>query len=120
MISHSTVQRVTNIKKTTADVKYTFQNFDEAMQKKMKSCSEDGYIWDKPNPDHWADLIENDSNFREKIERIYNNNEIPEADYEDYTPDVLDDTYLIWKWIFPDMVNSRSLLVLSNVCETNM
>ena len=41
MISRSTVQRVTNIEKTTAEVKDTFQKFDEAMQKKMKSCSED-------------------------------------------------------------------------------
>ena len=65
VISRSTVRRVTNIEKTTAEVKYTFQKFDEAMQKKIKICSEDGYIEDKLNPDHWADLIENDSNFRE-------------------------------------------------------
>ena len=94
MISRSTVQRVTNIKKTTSELKDTFQKFYEAMQKKMKSFSEDGYIGDKPNPDHWADLIENDSDSREEFERIYNNDEIPEADDEDYTPDVLDDTYL--------------------------
>ena len=60
----------------------------------MKSFSEDGYIGDKPNPDHWADLIENDSDSREEFERIKNNDEIPEANYEYYTPDVLDDTYL--------------------------
>ena len=60
----------------------------------MKSCSEDGYIRDKPNPGHWADLIENDSNFREELERIYNNDEIPEADDEDYTSGVLDNTHL--------------------------
>ena len=90
MISRSTVHRVTNIEKTTAEVKYTFQNFDEAIQKKTKSCSEDGCIGDKPNPDHLAELIENDSDFREEFEWIYNNDEITEADDEDYTPDVLD------------------------------
>ena len=52
VISRSTVQRVTNINKTTAEVKYRFQKFDEAMQKKMKCYSEDGYIGDKLNPDH--------------------------------------------------------------------
>ena len=67
MISRSTVQIVTTIKKMNAEVKDTFQNFDEAMQKKMKSCSEDGYIMDKPNPNHWADLIENDSDFHEEF-----------------------------------------------------
>ena len=65
VLSCSTVERVTNIEKMTADVKYTFQHFDEAMKKKMKICSEDGYIRDKPNPDRWADLIENNNNFRE-------------------------------------------------------
>ena len=101
MISRSIVQRVTNFEKTTAEVKYTFQNFDEAMQKKMKSCSEDGYIGDKPIPDHWADLIENDRIFREEFERIYNNDEIPEADDEDYTPNFLGDTYLNMEVAFP-------------------
>ena len=48
----------------------------------------------KPNPGPWVDLIENDSDFCEEFERIYNNDEIPEADDEDYTPDVIDDTYL--------------------------
>ena len=65
VISSSIVQRVTNTEKTTAEVKDTFQKFDEAMQNKMKICSEDGYIGDKPNPDYWADLIENDIDFRE-------------------------------------------------------
>ena len=64
------------------------------MQKKMKTCSEGGYIGDKPNPNHWADLIDNDSDFREEFEHIYNNDKIPEADDEYYTPDVLYDTYL--------------------------
>ena len=52
VILRSTIQTVTNIKKTTAEVKDTYQKFDKAMQKKMKICSEDGYIRDKPNPDH--------------------------------------------------------------------
>ena len=76
----------------TAEIKDTFQNFDKAMQNKMKICIEDGYIGDKPNPNHWAELIKNDTDFREEFEIIYNNVEIPEADDEEYTPDVLDYT----------------------------
>ena len=63
MISRSTVQRVTNIEKTTAEVKDTFQKFDEAIRQRMKICSEQGYTGDKPNPEHWADLLKNDDDF---------------------------------------------------------
>ena len=58
----------------------------------MKSCSDSGYIGDKPNPEHWADLLENESDFRDEFERVFNNEEIPEAN--EITPDTLDDTYL--------------------------
>ena len=67
----------------------------------MKSCIEDEYIKDKPNHNHWADLIENDSNICKEFERIYNIDEIPEADDEYYTPDVLDNTYLNMEVAFP-------------------
>ena len=73
VISRSTVQRVTNIEKITAEVKDTFQKFDETINQRMKSCSKSEYIGDKPNPEHWADLLENDSNFRDEFERIFNN-----------------------------------------------
>ena len=94
MISRLTVQRVTNIEKTNAEVKDTFQKFDEAIRQRMKKCSEQGYTRDKPNPEHWADMLNNDDDFREKFECIFNNDEIPEADEVEYTPDTLDDTYL--------------------------
>ena len=66
-ISQSTVQQVTNIEKTTADVKDKFQKLDEAIQKRMKICSEQEYTQDKPNLEHWADLLKNDNNFREEF-----------------------------------------------------
>ena len=56
MISRSTVQRVANIKKTSAEL--------QDMHQRMKICSEDGYIGGKPNPDHWVDLIDNNRDFR--------------------------------------------------------
>ena len=92
VVSRSTVQRVTNIEKTTAEVKDTFHKFDTAIQIKFKSCHEDGYIGDKPNPEHWADLLENDEDFRDEFTRIFDNDDIKEAD--DITPEALDDTYL--------------------------
>ena len=94
VISHSIFLIFTNIKKTPAEVKYMFQKFNEATQKKMKICSGNGYIRDKPSPNHWEHLIENNSYFRKEFEIIYNNDKTLESDDEDYTPDVLDDTYL--------------------------
>ena len=103
VISRSTVQRVTNREKTTAEVKDIFQKFDEAIRQRMKSFSEKGYTRDKPNPEHWADLLKNDDDFREDFEHIFNNDEIPEADEVEYTPNTLDDTYVgIYYQLIPD------------------
>ena len=55
----------------------------------MKSCQEINYIGDKPNPEHWADLLDNDEDFREEFERVFNSDDVMEAD--DVTPDTLDD-----------------------------
>ena len=91
VLSRSTVQRVTNLEKTTAAVKDTFNKFDEAIRSKLK-FEVRGYDGDKPNPEDWADLLDTDDDFREEFESIYNDDTIPEAD--DYTPEVLEDTYL--------------------------
>ena len=91
VVSRSTVQRVTNLEKQTAAVKDTFNKFDEGIRMKLKIVDR-GYVGDKPNPEDWANLIEDDEDFREEFQRVYNNDDIPEAD--DYTPEVLEDTYV--------------------------
>ena len=65
------------------------------MQKIMTSCSEDRNI-----------------DFREEFERIYNNDEIPEADDEDYTPDSPEDTQFKMEVVCPEMVKAWKLLSL--------
>ena len=99
VVSRSTVQRVTNIEKTMTEVEDTFQKFDHAIQEKIKSCQENNYIGDKPNPEHWADLLEHDDDFREEFERGLNSDDVMEAD--DVTPDTLDDTYLNMELALP-------------------
>ena len=91
VISRSTVQRVTNLEKMTSSVKETFRKFDDFIHTKLK-CVNRGYIGDKPNPEDWADLMEEDEDFREEFQLMYNDDTLPEAD--DYTPEVLEDTYL--------------------------
>ena len=49
-------------------------------------------VGDKPNPDNWAELFEEDEDFRDGFQKVFNNQDIPEAD--NYTPKVLDDTYV--------------------------
>ena len=91
VLPQSTVQRVTELEKSTPNVKQLFQGFDKSITTKLKS-KERGYVGCKPNPEYWADLMEDDPIFREEFQKVYNNTDIPEAD--DFTPDVLEDTYV--------------------------
>ena len=91
VVSRSTVQRVTNLEQQTARVIDILNKFDAGVQVKLKSPVR-GYKGDKPDPKDWADLIENDEDFRDEFETIYNSDSVKDAD--DYTPDVLNDTYL--------------------------
>ena len=60
---------------------------------------ERGYDGDKPNPDDQADLIDEDEDFQEEFQKIYNDDSVPEAD--DYTPEVGDDTYINMEVVLP-------------------
>ena len=91
VISRSTVQRVTNLEMNTREIKETFVKFDVEIHRRLKS-DERGYNGDKPNPEDWSDLLEEDAEFREEFAKVFNNNDIPESD--EYTPEVLEDTYL--------------------------
>ena len=91
VISRSTVQRVTNLELSTDPVKAIFKEFDDRIAKKFKTEAM-GYDGDKPNPEDWADLINDDTEFRNEFDKIYNNDAIKKAD--DYTDKTLYDTYL--------------------------
>lgn len=90
-MSRSTVQNVTTLELTTVDIKETFQEFDQRIRDRLKSAVR-GYAGDKPDPADWKDLIDEDDDFREEFQRIYNDDTVQEAD--DYTPEIGDDTYL--------------------------
>ena len=65
--------------------------FDVEIHRRLKA-DDRGYSGDKPKPEDWADLIEEDPEFAEEFAKVFNNKDIPESD--DYTPEVLNDTYL--------------------------
>ena len=91
VISRSTVCRVTSLELETSEHKHTFQEFDKNIKDRLQE-KDVSYEGSKPNPSDWADLLEDDPDFREEFTRTFNDVAIPDAD--DYTPEILDDTYL--------------------------
>ena len=98
VVSRSTVQRVTELEKSTADVKETFDQFNKNIVDKFK-ISDRGYLGDKPNPEDWTDLLEDDEDFKEEFNKIFSDENIPQADSS--TPEVMDDTYLNMELALP-------------------
>ena len=105
VVSRSTVQRVTNLEAQENNVKELFVHYDVEIHRRLK-LEDRGYEGSKPDPKDWADLFEEDPDFAEEFNRIFNNPKIPEADqnnefYNDaaipeheHTPEVFQDTYL--------------------------
>ena len=91
VVSRSTVQRVPQLELNTREVKEIFVKFDVEIHRRLRSEPRQ-YDGDKPNPQNWADLLEEDEDFADEFAKIFNNTDIPESD--EYTPEVLEDTYL--------------------------
>jgi len=91
VISRSTVQRVTNLELQERSVTETFVKFDAEIHRRLKA-DDRGYDGSKPNPKDWADMLDEDPDFKEEFDRLFSDISIPEAD--EYTPEVLEDTYL--------------------------
>ena len=98
VVSRSTVQRVTNLEKQTNDVINLFKEFDDAIKEKLKDYDR-GYAGAKPDPEDWADMFDEDPDFQDEFNKVFNNSDIPEAD--DTTPEVGDDTYLNMELALP-------------------
>ena len=69
-----------------------FSEFDEEIKPRNKDddVPVDG---DLPDPVKWADMLEDDEDFREESNRIYQDKDIPEAG-DVFTPEIIDDTYM--------------------------
>ena len=67
-----------------------FLELDEEIKRCIKSDDfpVDG---DLPDPVKWADMLEDDKDFREDFNRIYQHKDIPEAD-DVFTTEIMDDT----------------------------
>jgi len=98
VLPRSSVQRVTQLELQTPEYKDMFSDFDKSIKDKLKE-KDRGYAGSKPNPEDWTDLTEFDSVFNEEFNKIFNDPHIKEAD--DYTPEVLEDTYLNMELALP-------------------
>ena len=63
-MSQSTGQRVTNLENTKAEFKDTFNKLKAEIHKNIK-CEERWYASDKPNPENWYGLMEEDEKLHE-------------------------------------------------------
>ncbi len=98
VVSRSTVQRIPNLELQTASVTSMLNEFDKAISERLKSPLRN-MLGDKPDPEAWADLMEEDADFQEEFDKVYNCLDIPEAD--DHTPEVLEDTYINMELALP-------------------
>ena len=98
VLPRSSVQRVTQLELQTPEYKGMFADFDKSIIYNLKE-QDRGYAGSKSNPEDWTDLIEFDSDFNEEFNKIFNDPHIKEAD--DYTPEVLEDTYLNMELALP-------------------
>ena len=69
VVSRSTVQRVPQLELNTTNVKEIFVKFDAEIHRRLKSEPR-VYDGDKPNPQNWADLLEEDEDLQMNLQRF--------------------------------------------------
>ena len=73
-------------------------NFDTQIHLRLKEGNR-GYKGPKPSTQDLADILEEDPDFADDFKRVFNNTDIIEAD--DFTPEVLEDTYVDMEIVLP-------------------
>jgi hypothetical protein len=72
VISRTTVQRVTNLKKKTDEVKAAVSEFDSEISCCFKEVEDLAYDGAKPNPEDWSEYLQYDPDFQEEFDKIVN------------------------------------------------
>jgi hypothetical protein len=100
IMSRTTVQRVTNLELTSAENMARMAEFTAAISTKAGDPAQ--FIDDgKGNPSDWGEPGDFDADFDEEFNSV-DNSSIPVNDVDDdFTPDVLDDTYLNMELALP-------------------
>ena len=98
VVSRSSVWRATNLELQTDAVKTTFEDFDNTIK---RNIADDNFPvdGDKPDPELWADLGEDDEDFKDEFFKVYGDDNTPEAD--DFSPEIMDESYLNMELALP-------------------
>lgn len=88
VIACGSVSRMTELEKQQDTNRQRMEEFDRKIAEKYKEerLSVSG---DKPDLQHWEELLEDDSDFADEFNRIYDNIDVKEAD-DEFTPDSYD------------------------------
>ena len=99
IVARSTVWSITNLEQQTDTFKPTMSAYDDELSRHIEGgqFSAEG---ERPDPEMWADLKENDEDFREEFLKIYDSQDIKDADNEP-SPEIADSTYLNMELALP-------------------
>ena len=99
IVARSTVWSITNLEQQTDTFKPTMSAYDDELSRHIEGgqFSAEG---ERPDPEMWADLKENDEDFREELFKIYDSQDIKDADNEP-SPEIADSTYLNMELALP-------------------
>ena len=99
VVSRTTVQRITNLESEISENQLMFSEFDKEIKRRIKDDDLPVDV-DLPDSVKWADMLEDDEDFREESNRIYQDKDIPEAG-DVFTPEIIDDTYMNMEFALP-------------------
>ena len=92
VVSRSSVQRITAVEKLDPSMQSNIKAYDDELNKYLGERKFPIGDEDKPNPENWADLIENDEDFRQEFYQVYDDDGLSET--EEFTPEIADSMYV--------------------------
>jgi hypothetical protein len=92
--ARSTVWTPTQLELQTNEIKQTFAAFDQSISNMLKD-TEFPAVGDKPDPQDWADLTEDDADFREEFFQVYQDPNLKDEEAGlDPSPGIADENFL--------------------------
>ena len=79
VISISTVQIVKNLELATSNMTEIYRSFYAKIHEVLKLVDRD-YVGNNPSPEYWSGIMDEDKDFYEEFQQVYNDRNIPEAD----------------------------------------
>jgi hypothetical protein len=99
-ISRTAVQRITDLKKETNEVKASINKHDAEISRRFKEEEDLEHDGSKSNPEDWSECLENNPDFQEEFDDMFDDKTIREAD-DDFTPDAHNDTHVNMELAIP-------------------